>query len=269
MNDKAKAIVDLKNQVCGSDTSKGFVVINQNGIDPVCLDILQRAGIIGIRRAKRRNMERLALACGGYAVSSIMAMKPECLGHAGLVYEHVLGDDKFTFVEKVPNPQSCTILINGPTRSAINQTKDAIRDGLRAVNNVIRDKCVIAGAGAFELACYNHLTKFKETVKGRAKLGIKAFADAILVILKVLASNSGLDAQETIINLIDQVTEMGADGPMVGMNLEDGSALSPGDEGIWDNYCVKQQILHLGALICSKLLLVDEIMRAGRVMKKG
>ena len=50
-------------QVCKE--GQGFVVINQKGIDPMSLDLLAREGILGLRRAKRRNMERLSLACGG------------------------------------------------------------------------------------------------------------------------------------------------------------------------------------------------------------
>lgn len=60
------------------------------GIDPLSLDLLAREKIIGIRRAKRRNMERLALACGGIAVNSFDDLNEQCLGYAGLVYEHVL-----------------------------------------------------------------------------------------------------------------------------------------------------------------------------------
>lgn len=58
-------------------------------------------------------MERLVLACGGEAVNSVDDLTPECLGWAGLVYEHVLGEEKYTFVENVKNPHSCTILIKG------------------------------------------------------------------------------------------------------------------------------------------------------------
>ena len=54
-------------QVCKG--GEGFVVINQKGIDPMSLDALAKAGILGLRRAKRRNMERLTLACGGEALS--------------------------------------------------------------------------------------------------------------------------------------------------------------------------------------------------------
>jgi T-complex protein 1 subunit zeta len=71
------------------------VLINQKGIDPVSLDFLAAEGIIGLRRAKRRNMERLTLACGGLAINSTEELSLEVLGHADEVYEHVLVS--FTF----------------------------------------------------------------------------------------------------------------------------------------------------------------------------
>jgi T-complex protein 1 subunit zeta len=37
---------------------KHFVIINQKGIDPMSLDVLAKNGILALRRAKRRNMER-------------------------------------------------------------------------------------------------------------------------------------------------------------------------------------------------------------------
>ena len=65
-----------------------------------------------------RNMERLALACGGYAVNSVEGLSPDCTrSHADLVYEHVLGDDKFTFVEGVKNPFNGTILLKGSCKA--------------------------------------------------------------------------------------------------------------------------------------------------------
>lgn len=59
-----------------------------------------------------------------------------------------------------------------------------------------------AGAGAFEVALAHHLrTETKRSVQGRAKLGIEAFAEAVLGFPKILAENSGHDPQECIIRL--------------------------------------------------------------------
>lgn len=150
-------IVELKRKLCTKENGKNFIVVNQKGIDPPSLEILANDGIIGIRRAKKRNGERIPLACGGRQLNSVEDMTEEDLGFAKLVYEQVLGDDKYTFIEGVENPFSCTILIKGPNDYSIAQTKEAIRDGLRAIKNTIEDKCVVPGAGAFEIAASEHL----------------------------------------------------------------------------------------------------------------
>lgn len=256
---KVKKVIELKKLVCDG-TDKSFVVVNHKGIDPLSLDMLAKQGILALRRSKRRNMERLQLACGGEAQNSVDELKPECLGFAGLVYEQSLGDDKYTFVEQVENPLSATILIKGANHHSINQISDAVRDGLRAVKNAVEDGALIPGAGAFQAALYEHLKGFKETVSGRPKLGVQAFADAQLVIPKTLASNAGLDPQDTLVTLLEAT----AKGRIVGIDLSTGGLTDPRAEGIWDNYRVVRHLLSSCSVIASNLLLVDEIMRAGR-----
>ncbi|OWF40965.1 T-complex protein 1 subunit zeta-like [Mizuhopecten yessoensis] len=265
IDQRVRKIIALKKKVCAANDS-GFIVINQKGIDPMSLDMLAKEGIVGLRRAKRRNMERLSLACGGAAMNSVEELTPDCLGHAGLVYEQVLGEDKYTFVEQCKNPASVTLVLKGPNKHTLTQIKDAIRDGLRAVKNAIEDACVIPGAGAFEIAAYQELMKYKNEVKGRPRLGVQAFADALLIIVKVLASNSGLDPQESIVKLQEEYTDP---SHAVGLDIKTGEALIPADAGIVDNYRVKKQLLHSCSVIATNLLLVDEIMRAGMTSLKG
>ncbi|XP_061557961.1 LOW QUALITY PROTEIN: T-complex protein 1 subunit zeta [Phycodurus eques] len=265
--ERVRKIVALKKQVCPDGDDKGFVVINQKGIDPYSLDALAKEGIVALRRAKRRNMERLTLACGGIAMNSVDDLTPECLGHAGLVYEHTLGEEKFTFIEKCGNPRSVTLLLKGPNKHTLTQIKDAVRDGLRAVKNAIEDGCVVAGAGALEVALADALMEHKAGVKGRAQLGVQAFADALLVIPKVLAQNSGYDPQETLLKLQTEFKESG--GQLVGVDLSTGEPMVAGEAGVWDNYSVKKQLLHSCTVIASNILLVDEIMRAGMSSLRG
>ena len=63
------------------------MVINQKGIDPICLEAFAKEGMMALRRAKKRNMERLTLACGGNAVNSIDDLSEEDLGFAEHVHE--------------------------------------------------------------------------------------------------------------------------------------------------------------------------------------
>jgi len=264
VDERVKQVIELKRQVCDTPDKK-FVVINQKGIDPMALDMLAKEGIIGLRRAKRRNMERLTLACGGVALNSLDEMNPSVLGHADSVYEYVLGEEKYTFVEGVKNPMSCTILIRGPNKHTITQIQDSIRDGLRAVKNTIEDGALVPGAGSFEVAASMMLQKYKAEVKGRTKLGVQAFADALLIIPKTLATNSGFDAIDAIVTLQEQHQK----GHPVGLDVFTGDPLDPQGEGIWDNYQAKKLILSSSTIIATQLLLVDEILRAGKNVGKS
>jgi T-complex protein 1 subunit zeta len=263
-DERVHKIIELKNKVCGDDPTKSFVIINQKGIDPLSLDLLVQNGIVGLRRAKKRNMERLILACGGVAVNSVEELTPEGLGYADKVYEHVIGEEKYTFVEGVKNPHSCTLLIKGPHDHTIAQIKEAIRDGLRAIKNTLEDECVIPGAGAFEVGLHTHLMNdVVKTVEGRARLGVQAFAEALLIVPKTLAVNSGNDPQEALISLQNEHEK----GNFLGFDVESGEPTDPCMGGIYDNLIVKRQILQSSPIIASQLLLVDEVIRAGRNMR--
>ena len=64
--------------------------------------------------------------------------------------------------------------------------------------------------------------KFKDTVKGRARLGVQAYAEAMLVIPKTLAVNSGFDAQESMVKLLEEYSNT---GQPVGLDLETGEII--------------------------------------------
>lgn len=57
----------------------------------------------------------------------------------------------------------------------------------------------------------------------------------------ILAINSGFDAQDMIVKLQEECRE--SVGP-VGVNVDSGEIIQPVDAGIFDNYCVKKQILN-------------------------
>lgn len=97
-------------------------------------------------------------------------------------------------------------------------------------------------------------------------MGIAAYAEALLVIPKVLATNSGFDPQDTIVKLQEEAR---LNPEPVGIDLTSGEPINPKDAGIYDNYVVKKQIINSCSVIASNLILVDEIMRAGMSSLKG
>ena len=98
----------------------------------------------------------------------------------------------------------------------------------------------------------------------RAKLGVDAFADALLSIPKILAENAGFDPQECLIKMQEEFEN----GVVVGLDLDSGEPIDPDAAGIWDNYLVKKQLIQSAPVIATQLLLVDEVLRAGINMRK-
>lgn len=45
---------------------------------------------------------------------------------------------------------------------------------------------IVPGAGAFEIFAWQELQKYKDEIKGKSRLGIQAFAEALLIIPKTI-----------------------------------------------------------------------------------
>lgn len=265
LDERCRKIVEFKRSVCKNGES--FCILNQKGVDPLSLDMFAKEGILCLRRAKRRNMERLTLATGGQVILSLEDLDPEMLGHAGQVSQVTYDEETWTFVEDCPQSQSCTLMLQGPNNLVVAQIKDACKDGLRACKNAVEDKALVPGGGAFELAASDHLMKtVVPSLKGKVKFGVQAFAQALLIIPKTLAGNSGFDVPECMLQLQDE--RSAAENMAVGLDCATGQPMLSAEEGIWDNVRVKRQALYLSTVLCSQLLLVDEVMRAGKQMGK-
>lgn len=63
-------------------------------------------------------------------------------------------------------------------------------------------------------------------------MGVESFADALLVIPRTLAENSGLDPQEIILKALSKYEST---KKLHGIDLENGEVIEPEIEGIYDN----------------------------------
>ena len=55
----------------------------------------------------------------------------------------------------------------------------------------------------------------------------------------------------------------------MGLDIYSGKPCLPALAGIWDAHRVKRSIITLGTVLASQLLLVDEVLRAGRGTRQG
>lgn len=90
------------------------------------------------------------------------------------------------------------------------------------------------------------------------------------MIPRTLAENSGYDPQETLLKVQEaHCQEEDGKNNAYGVDVLTGEALPASASNIWDNYMVKRQFLNIAPVLAQQLLLVDEVMRAGKNMKRG
>ena len=242
------------------------VVICQKGIDEVAQHFLAKKGILAVRRVKRSDMEKLERATGGKIVSNIDDLKPEDLGQAKLVEERKVGEDKMVFVEGCKNPKAVSIVVRGGLERLVDEAERALRDGLAAVADAIKDGKIVAGGGAVEVELAKYLRKAARTIGGKEQLAIEAFARSLEGLIMALVENAGYDPVELIMKL--RAAHEKPDGKWAGVNIFTGEVANMMDLGVIEPISVKANALKAGTEVATLILRIDDIIAASRMEKK-
>ena len=158
----------------------------QKGIDDIAQHFLAKAGIYAVRRSKKSDMEKLAKATGARIVANLDDLTEKDLGHAGMVEEKKIGDDKMTFIMDCKNPKAVSILIRGSTEHVVDELERGLHDALFVVKVALEDGKLTPGGGAAATAIAMALREYAPNVGGREQMAIEAFANAIEVVPKTL-----------------------------------------------------------------------------------
>ena len=249
---KINKIIQIKRMVCKGG-NKGFLVVNQKGIDNISLDLFCREGILALRRTKKKNMERISLLCNAIPVNSSDEIDSMILGFAGIVYEQNIGEEKFTFIENVSNPFSGTILIKGSNVFLRKNTEEIVRNAIKTIKLSMEDNCYVLGGGKLESNGSKHLIHYANQMTGGKKFGILALANALQSIPNTLNENEGQQS-------VDNFSQNRVQKKKIS-NINNKSIYSRKISGkIFDCFSSKKQIFNSVCTIANQILMIDEIL---------
>lgn len=183
------------------------VILTTKAIDDLALKYFVEAKAIGIRRVEKKDIRRIAKMSGAEVLTSLMNVEgeevflPEYLGTAAEVVEERLGDNDFTFFKGMPKSVAQTIVIRGANEYMLDETERSMHDALCVIKRVLESRSVVVGGGAVESALSIYLDTFARTLGSKEQLAIAEFAEALLVIPKVLATNAAKDASDLLAKL--------------------------------------------------------------------
>jgi archaeal chaperonin len=249
--------VMLKKMVEKIKSSGANVIFCQKGIDDVVQYYLSEEKIYACRRVAKSDIENLARATGAKIISNLNELSSDDLGRAMLVDEIKHGDESMTYITGCENPKALTILIHGGSEHVIDEIERAIKDGLGDVSAVIRDKKIVAGAGAIEIELSKRLNEFSNSLSGREQLAVREFASALEFIPSTLAENAGLDP-------IDIITELksrhDSGEKYAGINILNNKIENCLEAGIIEPAKIKRQAISSATEVATMILRIDDVL---------
>lgn len=250
----------LKKKVDQVVATGANVVFCQKGIDDMAQHYLAKAGVLGSRRVKKSDMEKLAKATGGKVVNNLADLKDEDLGVCGHVEEKKVGNDKMIFVEECKDPQAVAIFIRAGLERMLDEAERALNDALYVIADVAEVPQMVSGGGSIEMEMAKSVREHAASVGGREQLAIEAFADALEVIPKTLAENAGLDILDTMVAM--KAAHSKKDGAAKGVNVFDEGVIDMLKEGVVEPKVVKEQAIKSGIEVASMILRIDDVVAA-------
>lgn len=256
----------LRDKVEKIAKSGANVIFCQKGIDDLAQHFMAKKGMYAARRVSKSDMEKLARATGAKIVTSLEDLSASDLGAAGVVEAKKVGDENMTFVKECKNAKAVTLLIRGGSAHVVDEVKRAIEDAIGDVASALTSGKVVAGAGATEIELALQLRRYAESLSGREQLAVNSFAEAIEIIPKTLAENSGLDP-------IDLLTELKSQHDKgrkwAGIDVFTGKIMDAWKEGVLEPLKVKTQAISSASEVAGMILRIDDVIASGKSESRG
>jgi len=254
----------LENQIKAIADSGADVVVAGGKFGDMALHYINKYNMMAVRLMSKWDVRRLARATGATALPKMTAPTAEELGRADTVYIDELGDTEVV-VFKVGTNESrvSTIVIRGATDNYMDDIERAIDDGVNVFKGLCKDGRLTAGGGATEIELARQVAQWGETHAGLEQYSINKFAEALEIIPRVLAENSGVKPKEVISKLYAAHSEGNAH---VGFDIdgESGDVKDCLESQVFDLLVAKKWALKYAVNAACTILRVDQIIMAKR-----
>ena len=218
---------------------------------------LSEAGILAFESVSSDDAKSIAAATGATRVGTADTLEADDLGEAESVTVKKYGDEELVFVEGGAAAESVTIFARGGTEHVVDELERALEDALDVVTAALEEGGVVAGAGAAEIAIADHIREAAASVEGRKQLAVEAYADAVDVLPRTLAENTGMDPIDALVDLRSRFEETGRAGII--SEGQSGVIDDPVDYGVLDPAAVKHEAIESATEAATMIVRIDDV----------
>ncbi|KAF3340891.1 T-complex protein 1 subunit alpha-like protein [Carex littledalei] len=248
------------------------VVLTTKGIDDMSLKYFVEAGAIAVRRVRKDDLRHVAKATGATVVTTFADMEGEetfdssFLGQADEVVEERIADDDVVMVKGTKNTSAVSLVLRGANDYFLDEVERSLHDALCIVKRTLESNAVVAGGGAVEAALSVYLEYLATTLGSREQLAIAEFAEALLVIPKVLSVNAAKDATELVAKLraYHHTAQTKADKQhysSMGLDLIKGTIRNNLEAGVIEPAMSKVKIIQFATEAAITILRIDDMIK--------
>ncbi|KAL0837148.1 hypothetical protein Bca101_089038 [Brassica carinata] len=248
------------------------VILTTKGIDDMALKYFVEAGAIAVRRVRKEDMRHVAKATGATLVTTFADMEgeetfdPAHLGSAEEVVEERIADDDVVLIKGTKTSSAVSLILRGANDYMLDEMERALHDALCIVKRTLESNTVVAGGGAVESALSVYLEHLATTLGSREQLAIAEFADALLIIPKVLAVNAAKDATELVAKLraYHHTAQTKADKKhysSMGLDLVNGTIRNNLEAGVIEPAMSKVKIIQFATEAAITILRIDDMIK--------
>jgi len=240
------------------------VIVAGGKFGDLALHYVNKYNMMAVRLMSKWDVRRLARATGATALPKMTPPTSEEMGMADSVYVDELGDTEIV-VFKVGDKESrvSTVVIRGATDNYMDDIERAVDDGVNVFKGLCKDGHLTPGGGATEIELARQVAQWAETHPGLEQYSINKFAEALEIIPRVLAENSGVKPKEVISKLYAAHSEGNKN---MGFDIEAESAEIKDclESNILDLMIAKKWALKYATNAAATVLRVDQIIMAKR-----
>jgi len=246
------------------------VVFTTKGVDDLSLKYFVEAGAMAVRRCKKEDLRQIAKATGGHLVLNMADLEggesfdPAWLGQAEEVVQERISDEELIIVKGCKTSKTASVILRGPSSYMLDEMERSLHDAICIIKRTLESKAVVPGGGAVEAALSIYLEEFAHTLGSREQLAIAEFAEALLIIPKVLAVNAAQDSTDLVAKLrayhnSAQTAEGKKEYSMTGLDLYNGKVRNNLKAGVVEPAMSKVKSIQFATEAAITILRIDDL----------
>eukprot|EP00767_Chilomastix_cuspidata_P005155 gnl/Chilomastix_cuspidata/535.p1 GENE.gnl/Chilomastix_cuspidata/535~~gnl/Chilomastix_cuspidata/535.p1 ORF type:complete len:558 (-),score=252.71 gnl/Chilomastix_cuspidata/535:681-2354(-) len=246
------------------------VVAAGSTVSDMAQHFLDKYEIFTVRIPSKFELRRFATSVGAAPQNKFRTPAPAALGDISKIHEKEIGGRMCTVAHsgKVDSKTGttahiATVVLRAATRSALDDMEGAINNAVNIVKVASRDARFVPGAGATEVELALRCEELAGKTEGLVQYPINAFADALLVIPRILSETSGLNARRVVAAL---KVAHGAGDALAGVDIEaekvEDAVVSVLEGSVFDSLAAKDWAIRMALDAAMTILRVDQVILA-------